>query len=76
MAEDTRPLCACHSEPMLKNGVERRYRGIAKQEWRCAIERRAKARKYFEQLEHVAYNRRLLQMRRATAMQARRRRAV
>ena len=74
MAED-RPLCKCHGEPMLKNGIDRR-KTRPYQSWRCARERREKARLYFERLEHLAYSRRLLQMRRAHAMKRQRMRAA
>lgn len=64
MAED-RPLCKCHGEPMLKNGVERRYVNGPKQTWRCGRQARDKARRVHDQLEHVAWSKRLLQMSRA-----------
>ena len=66
-----RPLCACHGEPMLKNGMEYRW-GPPKQTWGCAIERRAKAQRTYDALEHVAFSKRMLQMRRASVMYRRR----
>lgn len=36
MAEDTRPLCKCHSEPMVKNAKQRDGR----QKWACGRKRR------------------------------------
>lgn len=70
MAED-RPLCKCHGEPMLRNGME--YRSLTPyQTWRCATERRAKAKRTYDALEHVAWSKRLLQMRRASATHSRR----
>jgi hypothetical protein len=74
MAED-RPLCRCHGEPMLKNGLST-WRKEPTQEWRCATERRAKARRTYDELQHVAYSKRLLQMRRASATYKRRLRAA
>lgn len=60
MAEDTdRPNCKCHDEPMVRNG---RKSWKDEQDWRCGCERREKARKTYDALEHVAWNRRLLQM--------------
>lgn len=70
MAED-RPLCRCHGEPMLKNG-RKTWREGFDQDWRCATERREKARRTHDALEHVAWSKRLLQMRRACAMHAKR----
>jgi len=72
VAED-RPLCECHSEPMLRNG---RYSWKDEQDWRCGVERREKARRRHESLEHVAWNKRLLQMRRAHALWYRRQRVT
>lgn len=67
-AEDVeRPLCKCHNLPMLKNGVERRW-AVPRQAWGCPVERREKAKRTYDTLEHVAYSKRLLQMRRATAI--------
>ncbi len=67
MAEDTadRPLCKCHGEPMLKNGIERRYLNGPTQDWRCGHERRSHSQRTHDSLEHVAWNKRLLQMRAA-----------
>lgn len=64
MAED-RPLCECHQEPMLKNGVERRYSTGPTQTWRCATKAREKSRRTHDRLEHVSWSRRLMQMRAA-----------
>lgn len=46
MAEDTRPLCKCHGEPMVKNS--RRRNGD--QKWSCVLKRRSYGRRvYWEQ---------------------------
>ncbi len=66
MAEDTeRPTCRCHDEPMLRNGIERRYNTGPTQQWRCAVRAREKSKRIYDSLEHVAWSRRLLQMRAA-----------
>jgi hypothetical protein len=59
---------------MLRNGMETRHTRKPIQTWRCAIERRERARAHYQNLQGVAYNWRLLQMRRATALHARRQR--
>lgn len=66
-----RPLCRCHGEPMVGNGIEKR-RGVPKQNWACAERRRENAKRNFEALDGVAYNKRLLQMRRQSALYKRR----
>lgn len=63
-----RPVCKCHAEPMVKNGRHR----SGNQAWACAERYRLKAARTYDQLTGVAYNRRLLQMRRACAMKRRR----
>lgn len=75
-----RPLCVCHGEPMLRNGVRRFEHGKPRktplQDWRCAIERHERSRRRHHSLEHVAWSKRLLQMRRAHALWLRRQRTV
>ena len=72
-----RPLCKCHGEPMVKDWIRRVSHGkpcTPNQEFRCAVKKRIAAKKAYDELEGVAWSKRLLQMRRATAMHARRER--
>ncbi len=62
----TRPACPCHGEPMYRNGVRR-----GKQQWRCVVTRDASAAKRYYALEGVAWNHRLLQLRRNCALRRR-----
>jgi hypothetical protein len=80
MAEDVaRPLCKCHGEPMVKNGIYRSFHGkpvTPYQDWRCAIERRERAARFYDSLRGPKWSYRILQMRRQTALYKRRQRAA
>lgn len=65
MAEDTRPNCKCHGEPMAKNG-RRSNRG--KQHYVCSVKRSAYQRDKYDNLTGVAYSWRRLQDRRWRAL--------
>ena len=63
MTADDKPLCRCHGEPMVKNGQNR-----GRQTFVCAIRKSAANRRFYEAEPGIAYNRRLLRMRRTKAL--------
>ena len=52
MAEDTRPLCKCHGEPMLRDGHHR-----GKQKWQCGIHERARQARLYARPEFAKHKR-------------------
>ena len=66
----TRPLCACHGEPMHRNGIE--PTGTLK--WRCRVDNNERTAALYESMDGVAYNRLLLYGRRYKALRRREKR--
>ena len=65
------PKCHCHGEPMYWQKDKRLRAGGY---WHCAVRHLELNRRYFHELSGPAYNHRLLQMRRASALHDRRKR--
>lgn len=61
-AEDARPKCKCHDEPMLANGWRTRKSGVRRREFSCARKRRAHSKRTHEALTGLKRSKRILQM--------------
>lgn len=68
-----RPLCKCHGEPMVRNGLQPVTRNL---KWQCSIGNRKRVAAWHDNLDGVSYNLRIFKQRRFHALKRMAKRAA